>query len=480
MKKKLYISIGIVGIIVLGIVGFLLRGAFLLPKTENYCNSEDYSVSINVLATMGDYYDGEIVITNLSDTAMESWALYFKTRDEFVRMENGVVVSNEYGYCLSGTSLADTTVIPAGESVHIPFRAEGTRRKLSGTKLCCRESLPEITEGMQYQIYGENCQVDATITGITENEYTMKLVVTNTSKETITDWGLVFNTADSITGAENATNVATGSEIKLLTGLEAQEIMKDASIELTYKATFTDTPKLPQEMALCSINTNVITNVQQIQYIECNLRDTGAVGLAVIDAGVWDDYNITFEKNYGSEIKEVHHPDITWSGSPYQAVCEVNIEEEASEDIFVMELRMTGIVTEPECLYNMQFGEFQDETVTYSENVLCFDQDENTVHEVRCPDAYCTYLDNQIMIYLENEMSAYDIDELVDSYGAIIVEHDNNEFYTLCFMEEKDIDELDNIVIEIQASAYVKHAYLNYQNDPNPAGGPPAGLFESR
>ena len=84
--------------------------------------TNDYSVSLNVNETWGTNFNGEIVITNLTDEPIEAWELVVDTNFTITAITNSwaatVTELEPYSYKLKGTY---TSYIPANSSVSLGF-----------------------------------------------------------------------------------------------------------------------------------------------------------------------------------------------------------------------------------------------------------------------------------------------------------------------------------------------------------------------
>lgn len=91
-------------------------------QSRESVSTSDYSVSLNVNETWGTNFNGEIVITNLTDEPIEAWELVVDTNFTITAITNSwaatVTELEPYSYKLKGTY---TSYIPANSSVSLGF-----------------------------------------------------------------------------------------------------------------------------------------------------------------------------------------------------------------------------------------------------------------------------------------------------------------------------------------------------------------------
>jgi len=438
-------------LIIFLITVYIVRDKVNLPTTEKYCRAGDYSVTVQTNLKSGDYYSGEIIITNKSEKLMKNWGLYFKMYGEFLKLEDGVAIVNDYGYCLSGSSTSNTTIIPAGGSVHIPFRAISKIRGVFHTHLCCREEIPtEVTEGMKYQVYGENCSVAGSVTSVSENGYTLELTVTNTTEEPIENWGLVFATEDSIAEVIQSKQITTDCEVMLFTGEEPQTLAPGESVMVSYVAGMEADADIPTEFILSGLLEEFEHKEWKISSMEGVLRNIGAVSLAYVEKGSALRGKIctfNFTKTYGIEIQKVLNTEVEWSGSQYESLGKLDSD-----------IRMDSCTSIAICFVSSGFTGRQGMLIDYGlgnggnwedicELPIEFYDHHDESEYTRAPDAWL-YMENQIKLDTKEGYSIQRVDEIAASYGAIIV--GNNQFgYCIELMEDVDYDTLWTISSQI-------------------------------
>lgn len=99
------------------------------------CAPEEYSIETVVTEDWEQGYNGEIILTNLSEETMEEWWIQAACGDGIISLWNGILTEGEDGYCICGTD--HNREIPAGGSVTVGYTASGNAKDLRVTEVSC-------------------------------------------------------------------------------------------------------------------------------------------------------------------------------------------------------------------------------------------------------------------------------------------------------------------------------------------------------
>ena len=113
--------------------------------------------------------------------------------------------------------------------------------------------------------FGEGYSVEVIISDSWEGAYNVKLQISNTSEETIHNWGIIMKTSDMISGLYNAVELSEKDGMHLLKNAGYnQDIPAGGSVEAGYTAFYEGSFDVPQEFALSNI-------VKEVEMTECEV-----------------------------------------------------------------------------------------------------------------------------------------------------------------------------------------------------------------
>ncbi len=270
------------------------------PETaERVCAPEEYSVEHHVTAEWEGGYKAEIRITDRSGEPMEGWSLSFCCESAITEVWDGVLTADGDGYQISGTEY--NSVIENGESVTVGYTAAGTAEGITDVVLRCEGTgetdsrEPSDNEGagedMQQQASpedksytGEGYAVDASVTESWEGGYNLRLTVRNTSEETIHNWGVLFETQDTVRDLYNAQILSSREGVYLLrNSVYNQDIPAGGSVSFGYTAYYTGAADVPGEYAVSSIEKAVESGDFTVSYLVSDAWESGAVVQVMIE-----------------------------------------------------------------------------------------------------------------------------------------------------------------------------------------------------
>lgn len=144
------------------------------------------------------------------------------------------------------------------------------------------EEQVDVPEDRSYT--GDGYVVDATVTTYWEGGYNLCVTVRNTSEETIHNWGILFETQDSIKDLYNAEILSDGEGIYLLRNkVYNQDIPVGGSVFFGYTAYYTGTADVPEEYAVSSIEKAVESDSFTVNCLVSDVWESGAVVRLMIE-----------------------------------------------------------------------------------------------------------------------------------------------------------------------------------------------------
>ncbi|MDE6744608.1 MAG: S8 family serine peptidase, partial [Lachnospiraceae bacterium] len=131
---------------------------------------------------------------------------------------------------------------------------------------------------------GEGYEVDATVTTYWEGGYNLCVTVRNTSEETIHNWGILFETQDSIRDLYNAEILSDREGMYLLRNkVYNQDIPVGGSVSFGYTAYHTEAADVPEEYAVSSIEKAVESDSFTVSCLVSDEWESGAVVQLMIE-----------------------------------------------------------------------------------------------------------------------------------------------------------------------------------------------------
>ncbi|MDE6744914.1 MAG: S8 family serine peptidase, partial [Lachnospiraceae bacterium] len=131
---------------------------------------------------------------------------------------------------------------------------------------------------------GEGYEVDATVTTYWEGGYNLCVTVRNTSEETIHNWGILFETQDSIRDLYNAEILSDREGMYLLRNkVYNQDIPVGGSVSFGYTAYHTGAADVPEEYAVSSIEKTVESGGFAVSFLVSDEWESGAIVQLMIE-----------------------------------------------------------------------------------------------------------------------------------------------------------------------------------------------------
>lgn len=274
------------------------------------CAPGEYSIETVVTEEWEQGYNGEIILTNLSEETMKEWWIQAECGDGIISLWNGILTEGEDGYCICWSDY--NREIPAGGSVTVGYTASGSAKDLRVTEVSCMETgeieeadFPAVPEGVICE--KEGYRVEFRITESWEKGYNAEVLITNTSADTIHNWGILFETDDRIRDLYNVQEAesAEGRYLMRNSGYN-QDIPSGGSVRFGYTAEYDVRADIPVEYAVSSIERVVICEDYRVSSFVCNAWEGGAVAEILIEnlsESVIEDWILEFDANI--RIEEV-------------------------------------------------------------------------------------------------------------------------------------------------------------------------------
>lgn len=131
---------------------------------------------------------------------------------------------------------------------------------------------------------GNGYTVDVQIPQSWEHAYNAKLLITNTSDETLHNWGFLLKTDDDISGLYNATELSAHDGTRLFKNAGYnQDIPAGGTVEVGYTAYYGDSFDVPDEFALASFERSVEMPEYRVETFVTDEWDDGALAGIVIE-----------------------------------------------------------------------------------------------------------------------------------------------------------------------------------------------------
>ena len=248
-------------------------------------------------AENGSEDDADVELEDAESSEMEAEVSEIVTED--AEEENVTVESEEYNYDAPATeehevyyqytvkALDYNGVIASGAGITIGYCAEGNDHGIWDEKaqLTFKESNASIPVGGTYEYDGYTVEVK--IPSYWDNSYNVRLLITNTSNETIHNWAFVMETADTISGLYNAVEVSGNDNkednIHLIKNAGYnQDIPAGKTVEVGYTASFEDDVDVPDDFALSQIETEVTTAECEVSLLISDEWENGGLAQIII------------------------------------------------------------------------------------------------------------------------------------------------------------------------------------------------------
>ena len=305
------------------------------------CSDDEYSVDHEIVNSWDGGYQADLILNNLSDKDMTDWQISFTISAEITDSWGGTfVLSDSVEYeaendessgnpadsenpegtensddAQAGGSISNMYVvtagdynstIPAGGSITVGYVANGDSGDITdievdytlATDTSNDNDNDEDDEENESDDSNENIQaepsggmyvgscytVEVLVPQAWEHAYNTKLIITNTSDETLHNWGFIFKTDDSVTGLYNATELSAHDGTRLFKNAGYnQDIPAGGTVEVGYTAYYNDSFDVPSEFALASFERSVEMPEYRIETFVTDEWDDGALAGIVIE-----------------------------------------------------------------------------------------------------------------------------------------------------------------------------------------------------
>ena len=146
------------------------------------------------------------------------------------------------------------------------------------------EEVVAVTEPEDVHYEGEGFRVDFVIQSSWENHYNAVITVTNTSDETLHNWGLSFESTDSVSGLYNATEPDGESEIRLFKNAGwNQDIPAGGTVFFGYTASYEGNPDVPREFSIASVEKVVSSERYEVSCVLYEEWESGGLVQLIIE-----------------------------------------------------------------------------------------------------------------------------------------------------------------------------------------------------
>lgn len=169
------------------------------------------------------------------------------------------------------------------------------------------EEVVAVTEPEDVHYEGEGFRVDFVVQSSWENHYNAVITVTNTSDETLHNWGLSFESTDSVSGLYNVVEPDGESEIRLFKNAGwNQDIPAGGTVFFGYTASYEGNPDVPQEFAIASVEKVVNSDRYEISCVLYEEWESGGLVQLIIENisdTTIEDWRIEFD--FAMNISEI-------------------------------------------------------------------------------------------------------------------------------------------------------------------------------
>ena len=362
---------------------------------------------------------------------------------------------------------------------------------------------------------GEGYTVDASVTTSWEGGYNLYVTIYNTSEETIHNWGVVFETQDSIRDLYNAEIMSGRDGLYLLRNkVYNQDIPAGGSVSFGYTAYYTGMADVPGEYVVSSIEKTVESGGFTVSCLVSDAWESGAVVQLMIkntsDAAI-EDWILEFDSNM--QMEELWNADLVFYEAGHYVLRNVSY----AQNIPVGETALVGMRlsalpgTEGELLENVTVrqivpsggngvapsdNQVSDNSVS-DNNVSDNNVSDNNVSDngvsgneipegvinrlatggdggeiyyktsyesdvVTAPDGL-PCIRNQFLLSADDTISFAEVEAYLAQNGARIVGYiEATNDYQVEMYRETDITEVQELTERIGLQAWVRHIGLNY------------------
>lgn len=459
------------------------------------CAPGEYSIETVVTEEWEQGYNGEIILTNLSEETMEEWWIQAECGDGIISLWNGILTEGEDGYCICWSDY--NREIPAGGSVTVGYTASGSAKDLRVTEVSRLETGEKEESDLLAAPAGVICEkegyrVEFRITESWEKGYNAEVLITNTSADTIHNWGILFETDDRIRDLYNAQEAgsAEGRYLMRNSGYN-QDIPSGGSVRFGYTAEYDVRADIPVEYAVSSIEREVICENYRVSSFVCNAWEDGAVAEILIEnlsESVIEDWILEFDANIG--IEEVWNAQVeSHEGEHYILRNASYAQNIMAGETAVAGMRLSALPEgseEGELLRNIMVREIlpgdgnglniSDNNVTPNgfpeEDIVRLETGGDTgeiyykvAYEsdvVMAPDGL-PCIKRQFLLAVDESVTFSEIEAYLDGMGAWIVGYiEITGDYQVEMKEETDMESVQDLIGELRNEPWTIYAGFNY------------------
>ena len=333
-------------------------------------NTDVLALSHKMVSVWNGGYQGEFNLKNTSDQDIKDWSVTFTTYAEIIDCWGGEVTSSvsieedvpQYTYTITSSDY-NNFIVP-DSAVTIGYIAKGNAVEPENATVDYAlvtdddtSTKKNIHSGSIYT--GDGYTVEVKIPQTWEHGYTARLIISNTSSETLHNWGFILNTSDEISGLYNAKELSNRNGTRLFKNAGYnQDIPAGASIEVGYTAYYNESFDVPQEFTLASFKRTVDMPDYKVDILVTDEWGESAVADIVIenesDESI-EDWEIEFDidtpvksvwdavlKSYDGKHCIIHNPEYAQNISPKDtAVFKVEV---SGKDILLENVKLTKVV----------------------------------------------------------------------------------------------------------------------------------------
>ncbi len=257
-------------------------------------------------------YQGEITLTNTTNTTINGWQMEFATDDAITNLWSCAILQNDASICAISAESYNSVIAP-GESITIGYCALGANREVKGL---------EISVTLQKDPETEMSEVSADETEIRTNapyvyqydgftvEYCIKntwsqncnicLKITNTSNTDIENWEIAWQSGDILSNAYNGILSSTDDIYTLKNMGYNQDILAGETIEVGFDVHYDVALDIPKGFALIFSEENLDSDSYEIENVVTNLWDggyTGEIHVTNISNTIIEDWQFTMHSD---------------------------------------------------------------------------------------------------------------------------------------------------------------------------------------
>ncbi len=394
---------------------------------------------------------------------------------------------------IAGILFSDMSSVYAAEGVPETEEQDSVSEAEAQADVLETEEQVGIPEDRSYT--GEGYAVDATVTTYWEGGYNLCVTVRNTSEQIIHNWGILFETQDSIKDLYNAEILSGGERIYLLRNkVYNQDIPVGGSVVFGYTAYYTGAADVPEEYAVSSIEKAVESDSFTVSCLVSDEWESGAVVQLMIEntsEETIEDWILEFDSQM--QIEELWNADlVSYEAGHYvlrnasyaqnipageMAVVGMHlstasgIEGEALENVTVRQIVPSGESGSTPSDNNVSDNDISGNEIPEGTiNHLSTGGDGGEIYYkiayesdvVTAPDGL-PCIRNQFLLSADDTVNFAEVEEYLAQNGARIVGYiEATNDYQVEMYQDTDMSDLQELTERIGVQAWVRHIGLNY------------------